>query len=330
MITKQFLVMLVFCVLITSTIPIISAAQGRERERVWLNLNRVGNIIQLIDEDSRVSIVKFKSDSFPKSKHALSGFWIGDDGKSLSIKVQGKFTLEKNLYGMSPPVGYYKEQFPLIKSWRFIDSDPVYQRLSPLLVFSDETIFLLAILPKKNAKNLLTAHFVGPLPPKDVSDLIDVGTFLAKHPFPKIDQENAEALLLTPNPWKIYLGLVRLKDLEKLSPAHFEQALKSLPESHVKAAVDDMFLTARTAWDGDKEIQKDLTKSLGTFFATTEPEKQQRILKAVNKELDYILSRKAVNLPELQAAARKYRATIVDDPRQAGVVQELDTLLKLP
>jgi hypothetical protein len=296
-------------------------------------------LLSLIEKDSPVAIVTFETDTFEgqkivkgefskdKAQIAATGIHVVYSGQTVVRHVQGTFRLEKALNGKSPELGHIEQRVTLkVGPVGNLHRDDSYKRLSRLLAWQWEvgkkkSVRLLAVWPKNSTK-ILDATFIGPISEKDAKGIAEVSELLKKQPFPKITEADAEEFLDSPNPWKVYVGLVRIQDLKSLSAIHFGRAIKSLPNSSIEAITDD-FLT----WAAPSR-QKEATKELIDILGKTRPEKETGVLKSLNTAFRRNMHIAYVDLPELRKGAQAYRTKIIDDPERRDVVRELDALIE--
>src|SRR5207249_994059 len=140
----------------------------------------------------------------------------------------------KSLMGDSPPVGAVNEIIPAKTPFFQLGRDESYRRLRPLFSTRSKSekisgeIVVLVVLPKKT-KRIVDGTFFGPLVREDVDDIIATSQILKTSAYDELTKEQAERLVVSNNPWNIYVGLTRLRSLHDLSADHFATALRFFP-----------------------------------------------------------------------------------------------------
>jgi hypothetical protein len=298
---------------------------------------RMKHLLSLLDEKTPVAIIRFETDYWEGTKIVngkqekvqvpASGAAHTEDQPVL--KVFGTFFFEATLNGSPPRAGHIRETI-LLKSGR-LDRNKEYTRVQALLPRNafgiTKPVRCLAVWPKATSK-VLDGAFFGPISERNVKEMTEVAELLKKQPFSEITAEKAESLLDSPNPWVVYVALVRLEDIKALSSKHFARAIKSMPPQNTGLATRELVDWTYTSVKNGKKV---LTQALTDILGKIEPEKETILLRYLNDtwRQPYFGASFHVNLPELQKAAQAYRAKIVKDAKRREVVRELDALIDL-
>lgn len=305
-----------------------------------ITIQLVKDLLTRTGEEDSVAIVRFETEYleglqyldanrkgekplYPETALKLS------DLNGAAVHFQGTFSLVKRFRGEVPKLGKVSETINLRSPLFRLETDDVYKRLRSLLLpgFHQKRtpVTALAIWPK-DTQNILDGTFVGPLSKRDIRHIDELAQMLDKEPFSKIEKRQAEMLLESPNPWKVYLGLGWLEDHKALDAQHFASALKALPSQSAENLLYEMLELG--LFSGKQRM---VARALGTAIATNTPDKQLTLLRTLNefsRQNRLYLSRR-VDVAELQRAAAEYRASIVGDAKRRDVVKELDALLQL-
>jgi hypothetical protein len=320
-------------------------------------VRRLGNVVH---HDSRISIARFATAwnvcaKYPELADRVPGvpaepistwpcratkfYEAFDTGGSLNslILVEGTFTRVRDLNGSFDHWGQVAQGKFLVNPphWgldvsHVAGGDATCKRVEALVPKDppDGPLWLLVVIPL-GADDPLDGDFVGPLSDADLKWLPELVDELLAGNYSLIPAEYAEKLSTSSNPWIAWLGLARLRDLHQLEARQCLKALQSC-KSLDAGPVAQMMLADLEQKENAK-MRPNLAEHL--LFAEVSPAQQEQGLKAVVKRLSEQRIaggiRSQVDMPRLQLNARRYRATIADDPERQGVVQQIDDLLAL-
>jgi hypothetical protein len=315
----------VFCAAFCST------AGATEKRHILVNVRLISQLVSIINAETNVALVRFQTDFYPTRKLQgkqitlpMTEFETQIDGRVL-LQVRGEFSLVKNLSGMLPALGRVDETIQI--KGPFFQRDESFKKLKPLFLISpksemsDNSIVVLAVLPKRN-KSILESSLIGPLGKQDVMQIIDLSVILQKEPFEEMPQHRAEELLASENPWTANVALVRLDHLKKLSGRHFGIVIKTAPISTMDEIVDD-FLT----WT-DPSRRKQTTAEIIKLLGAMRPEREKAFLNALNRVFRRNAHITYVDLSDLRSAAQQYRGKIENDSQRRNVVAEPPALIE--
>jgi hypothetical protein len=320
-------------------------AQETKRPRRVVNLNvghqsaasleTIERALNLWQQQTAVAVIGFASEYrqwFPLLNVREKGStWDAATGRIDTdtdpiLCLRGTFFAVMGFRGKLPSLERVHEDIPFKKTNRWSVNHP----LAPFLDLKNlrgevgQLIFL--GYWNDDAKRVMDGELIQLLSPNDPIHFAEIRELLSREAFDKMDEKGAEELLASPNPWKIYLGLIRLKNLKVLGASHFIRAMEALPIKNAEPCMSEMFSSAPND-DSGREVW---TKALGKFFSGADKEKQVQLLEVLN-EWTRRKSREAwfsTNLPDLRRLAEEYRDTIRNDGTRQEVVALLDEFIE--
>ncbi len=192
-------------------------------------------MLKAYNRDAPVAVVRFMTSfslhdiTFRDGRHErnvlvprtrLQDSW--DVGKA-AVHMDGKFFLVKNIQGLVAPLGRVERTIPVQTRWA---RDGNYYRFKP---FAEESqlakpVTALAIF-QSNSTHILDAELIAPLRNGDIPVCEEFFDHLRTHPLEKISVHEAEALLDSSNHLLVWLGLIRLEQLNMRGARHYHRAI---------------------------------------------------------------------------------------------------------
>lgn len=302
-----------------------------------VNLGAVRAILHSLQANRPAAIVRFTPrppDTDPmrqlEREYGLPESGLSINPTAITWMIAGRFSVQEDLHLRFPRWGYVEDR--IREQIRFVSGDDIRQmeRLRALSSAdrSKEPTLLFAVLGEHSTA-VREATFSGPLSSSDPGHIAQLYELLRTRPVNAITQQDAEGLLASPNPWIVWLGLIRLGDLETLEPSHFFRAMHCRTPEEIHTVWEELYGVDRT----DVHFQRRLKHNLRDIhvFAAMPPAQQVRVFEAVirywNRPPDP--SRPLVALHPFQESVRRYRAAVADDPERRELLPVLDALLKL-
>jgi hypothetical protein len=298
-----------------------------ETGRALLGLRTMREVGAAFDPDHTLSVVEFSTKRTRQGqadhlgRPSLGLCWTGQTINHrgvLGIRVVGQFSLRQKLQHSPPVLGKIDEKIQTPAG----NQDPVFRRLEPLLECCDhkDSLLFLAVWPK-DATEVLQATFIGPLTGADVWYLGQMSKAFQQRRFSGLAPQEAAKLLNSTNPQLVWLGLARLQELGRLKPAHFHQALQSLPIKQIPAAVRELCLAALFP-----ESRHGIEAAL--LSPRLSPQKQVLVLETL---MDFLKvnrhgARDVLDQRKVRLAAKKLRTAAVKASDAGQLIRQLDRL----
>ncbi len=269
-------------------------------------------LLKAYDRNTPVAVVRFMTSfsvndvTYADGRHEFNvlvprTMYLYNDGIKDQIRVDGTFSLVKELQHAVPPLGDVKKTVTVQQRW---GGDANYHRFWP---FADEyqlgkAVTALAIF-KLATTHVLDAELIAPLRKDDLPIFEDFIEHLRTRPLERITVHEAEALLDSPNHLFVWLGLTRLGKLNTLGARHYYRAIL-VTDSR---ASSDLFWEMEYLSGRSDAPRQELLDHLALLLKN--PKKQTQAAKFLSDRFapNAQAQRRLAEVEQLQQLAKDYR-----------------------
>jgi hypothetical protein len=228
-----------------------------------LSLRKMEDLQQAAASGQCLSVVAFVTDEGECATRLTDT--VDEISATGEFHIHGTFTHDRLRWWEFPPLGTVHQTIRLDPDR---DGEQFWRRLKILLAAEPgKSLFLLAV-GVGGSKEILDAELFGPLFEKDAELFAELVPEIHQNFHNTVTPRQAEEWLYSPNPWLIWWGLLKLRDQQALTAAHFRSVIERRPAAETHALLYEML------WHGatNPQMRDDMMRELEAILRL--PEKQ--------------------------------------------------------